>query len=649
MPRPAPLRSNGRRRAALVALISLPLAGVAVAVPGTAGAASRATVAGTVPTWATAHSSKGAAAGSGVVDARVYLASPDADGLDAFVRAVSDPASPSYGKYLSQADYTARFAPTAQQVRSVSDWLAGSGLKVTTVGAGNRYVAVHGSVAQAAKAFGTTFGMYAHNGKTVRAASQPATVPAGLSASVLTITGLDTADHLVRQASQRPFPSPDGFRNAQPCSSYYGEKTATTKADGTTPLPAFEGKALPYAVCGYVPSQLRTAYGSGSLDGTGVTVAVTDAYAAGTILQDANTYATRHGDRAFAKGQFSQSLPSSFVRQKTCGGSGWYGEETLDVEAVHALAPAAGVRYYASASCFDDDFIDTLGRVVDDNTASIVTNSWSDVEAAETPATTAAYQQIFKQGAAQGIGFFFSSGDNGDEAAATGTKQVDYPASDPFATAVGGTSLAVDRTGYAFEAGWGTDKYTLSSDGTAWNPIATDPFLYGAGGGVSGLFAAPDYQRGVTGSTQRSVPDLGLDADPTTGMLVGETQTFAAQGKDVEKYDEYRIGGTSLASPLMAGVQALAQQSAGRRLGFANPAIYARRATAAFRDIVAGSRDAGNVRADYANGVDGTAGLLYSVRTFDDDSSLRTGAGWDDVTGVGSPTAAYATSYTTRR
>jgi len=133
-------------------------------------------------------------------------------------------------------------------------------------------------------------------------------------------------------------------------------------------------------------------------------------------------------------------------------------------------------------------------------------------------------------------------------------------------------------------------------------------------------------------------PTSALDADPTTGMLVGETQTFP-RGVG---YGEYRIGGTSLASPLMAGLQALATQESGR-LGFANPRIYqlARSGSGAFRDVTAAHDGAANVRPDYVNRANASGGVAYSVRTFGDDSSLHTGAGWDDVTGVGSPTAAY--------
>ena len=150
-------------------------------------------------------------------------------------------------------------------------------------------------------------------------------------------------------------PPPDAFVNAPPCSTYFGEKTANQ-------YPAVNGKKVPFAPCGYTPSQYQGAYGTAGLaakgnDGRGVTVAITDAYAAPTILQDANTYAQRHGQRAFRSGQFKQILPKKpfrlgfddTVNGDLCGEQGWYGEETLDVEAVHAMAPGANVLYVAGA------------------------------------------------------------------------------------------------------------------------------------------------------------------------------------------------------------------------------------------------------------------------------------------------------------
>jgi subtilase family serine protease len=115
-------------------------------------------------------------------------------------------------------------------------------------------------------------------------------------------------------------------------------------------------------------------------------------------------------------------------------------------------------------------------------------------------------------------------------------------------------------------------------------------------------------------------------------MLVGETQQFPGGAH----YDEYRIGGTSLASPLFAGLTAVAVGAkGGRGAGFLNPLIYRHRG--AFDDVKGSSPDPGNVRVDFANGVNADNGLVYSVRTFNQDSSLSVKAGYDDVTGVGVP------------
>ena len=115
-------------------------------------------------------------------------------------------------------------------------------------------------------------------------------------------------------------------------------------------------------------------------------------------------------------------------------------------------------------------------------------------------------------------------------------------------------------------------------------------------------------------------------------------------------YDEYRIGGTSLAAPVIAAVQALAQQARhGVPLGFANPAIYQRYGTSAYHDVtdhpLGAGRDLAVVRVDYVNGADASKGTTTSLRSLGKDSSLKATVGYDDVTGVGSPGAGYVSSY----
>src|SRR3954462_13251938 len=221
------------------------------------------------------------------------------------------------------------------------------------------------------------------------------------------------------------------------------------------------------------------------------------------------------------------------------------------------MAPGADIVYVGAPNNFQD--LDAaLNHVVDRRLAQIVTNSYGFSGEFLPPGFIKPYNDTFTQAAAEGIGVYFSSGDSGDEVANLGVASVDWPASSPWVTAVGGTSLGVTQSdGYLGETGWGTLRAPLA--GNAWG---TPVFQFGGGGGTSRLFAEPRYQQGVVGNDlatrwgptpARVVPDVAMDGDPNTGMLVGQTQTFS----DGAYYDEYRIGGTSLSSPLFAGVMAL--------------------------------------------------------------------------------------------
>ncbi|HEU5033384.1 MAG TPA: S53 family peptidase [Mycobacteriales bacterium] len=607
---------------------------VGIVAPTAATAASPGTVrhTGSRPSWATAARDVGHANASDHVDLHVWLALRNEAQAQALAVAVSDPSSPQFGHYLTPAQFQQRYAQTAAEADAVASWLRAAGLAVTETPASHQYVAASGSVAQVAKALSIQLDNYSVRGQTWRAPANDPQVPADLAASIAGFTGLDTASHLNRP-SDRVEPPPAGFANAGPLSAYYGEKTATS-------LPTYNNKTLPYAVAGYTPTQLRGAYGvtSSGLKGSGSTVAITDAYYSPTMVQDANQYIANHDPTApplVMNTNYFEHLASDFSLQQACGADGWLGEETLDVEAVHAMAPQANIEYFGAANCDDSGFLVALNDAANDPDVDVVTNSWDGYETLDTPDVFTAYDQVFAAGIDQGKAFLFSSGDDGDELAATGTKQVDYPASDPLVVAVGGTSVGIGASNTIVgTSGWGTEKATQS--GTGWN----DPsFLYGSGGGCSAAFAQPSWQTVTTGcSGSRGVPDVSMDADPTTGMLVGETQTFPSH--DV-RYGEYRIGGTSLASPLLAGVIALVDQASRAHQGanVVGPGVfYGLRS--GLSDVQAqGSRtalpDAGNVRVDYVNGVDASNGTVNSVRTFGQDSSLTLGRGWDQTTGLG--------------
>jgi subtilase family serine protease len=638
------MREGMPARAGRVALVAC-AAGLAVAPGALAAPAGRKPVAAAGPQLTANAVDRGAAAKTAPQSLRVYLApNGGEDALKQAVTDVSTPGSATYGQFLTPEQFRAKYAPTDATVKAVKLWLKAEGLKPAGVEASGRYITATGTAAAAEAAFATTLHDFTKGDETFQAPTATPTVPDAVAANILAVSGLATAERMMKPL-QQSFPPPAAFVNARPCSAFYGSTPAKFQADFKTPLPQFNGATLPYSPCGYQPAQLRSAYEGGStFTGAGQAVGIVDAYAAPTIEADADTYATRHGDAAFAAGQLTQSAPKNFTHAKECDPSGWYGEETLDVEAVHAMAPGANVRFYGAKSCEDPDIADTLDAVVDENQVTIVSNSYGEPESAEALEDIVANEQAFQQGALQGMTFFFSSGDNGDEQATTGTLQADYPASDPYITSVGGTSTGIAADGsLAFQTGWGTQKYALSADGASWTPQG---FLYGSGGGYSSLFNRPDYQSKVIPAgapAGRAYPDVAMDADPTTGMLVGETQQFPAG----PAYGEYRIGGTSLASPLMAGVQALTQQRAGGRMGFINPALYkaGKNKPGQFLDVTGPGPDAGNVRADYTNSLDPSGGIVYSIRTFNQDSSLVVTPGWDDVTGFGAPSPKYINAF----
>jgi subtilase family serine protease len=653
--------------AAVTAMVALALA---PAGPASAASPDRVDVANAQPSLAGARTLAGSDPAQRIT-VKLYLKQRNSGDLEALVRTVSDPSSSSYGQYLTPDAFRTRFSPTAATVDSVRSFLTGYGIGVAEVPANRGYVAALGTVAQFQKAFGTSLATVQVAGTKLRAAVSAPSLPTALAGDVVAVSGLASVSSLVkpqhvdgpqvgsRTASTRATgttttsaPPPNAFVNGKPCSSYYGEKVATSAP------PAF-GKAQPYAPCGYVPSQLQGAYGVSSavakgVDGRGVRVAITDAYAAPTIASDANTYAKLHGQKPFARGQFTQVLPASFnngyddtVNGDTCGEQGWYGEETLDVEAVHAMAPGAHITYVASPSCNNDDLAVTINKVVDEHLADIVTNSWGGTnESNGSPQLDRVYEQIFEQAAAQGIGFYFSSGDSGDDSIDNnGTPTVDAPANSPFVTAVGGTSLAVGRSNTRlWETGWSTGTSSLSNG--AWSPTPPGDYLYGGGGGISRVFRQPWYQQGVVPASlsttfnrhpARVVPDVSAIGDPNTGMLVGETQTFP---DGTVKYSEYRIGGTSLASPIFAGIMALADQAAGRPHGFANPILYRAYGSDALYDSKARPGTA-VVRVNNSNGIDPSGGTVNILRTIDDEDPaatiLRVTPGYDDMTGIGSP------------
>jgi subtilase family serine protease len=511
----------------------------------------------------------------------------------------------------------------------------------------------------------------------------------GVDQTIETPAGLSGAEELPNASRAKPsgtgapIPQPEGFRNAPPCSKSYGEKLDTTDPPYGHAYPY----PLPYAVCGYTPPQLQGAYGltpqiAHGINGTGVTVAVIDAYASPTLFSDAREYSKKNQPgEVLASGQFSELLSKTFNEAERCGAPGWFGEQTLDVEAVHATAPGAHILYVGAKNC-EAALFSAVQRVVDGHLASVITDSWGENggDLLVSEGVRKSFDNVLLMAAGTGISVQFSSGDEGDEFANLGMNVADYPPSSPYDTAIGGTSLQVGAANERIqELGWSTSRSALCTETllaagypgctnpllNTWLPPAPGQYRYGSGGGTSYKYPEPYYQQGVvpaelaerntsvTKVANRVEPDISAVGDPTTGMLVGETQTFP----DGVYYDQYRIGGTSLSSPLFAGIVADADQAAGVSLGFLNPLLYKLARTpatakSAFYDVIPRAKQA-NVRNDFLNSVDSKEGIITSVRTLDYQGSevhcdatghcarqtvaLNPVSGFDSMTGLGSP------------
>jgi subtilase family serine protease len=667
-------------RRSLIALGAAALAVPIVIGPvGAAGAAApRVLLRGSMPLLPQGVVPQGAVPRGERISVQVQLKLRDQAGADALALAVSTPGNTQYHRYLTPDQFRARFSPTQAQVAKVSSWLTQQGLKVSGVPASRLYVSAEGTAAQVEAVFHTSLVTVESNGQQRRVNTPEPSIPADLAVDVDGITGLTqvlahsnrvgAGDEIKRStagtsAAEAASPSGSadappiaGFRVAGPCSNFWDEKEATN-------LPPYGGgypSPLPWATCGYKPSQLRDAYGTtkvvaGGIDGKGVTVAILDAFASPTIFSDASTYARRNDpSHPLKTSQFSQKAFRPFVMAgpNQCDASGWYGEETLDVEAVHAMAPGAQILFVGGKSCQNSDLDDALAWILDNDKADIVSMSFGNIGEIVPQADFDRTVRLHTQAAIEGIGLYYSSGDAGDNTNTPGfpaqfIPDPDFPASSDLATSVGGTSLGVDANGnVAVEHGWDTGISAFDPATGTYSPGRKGAFLYAAGGGASRLFGQPDYQQGVVpndiaraiGAPKRRVsPDVGMDGDPNTGFLVGQTQTFP----EGILYDEYRIGGTSLSAPLFAGVMALMDQKAGFHHGFANPFLYSLAGSAAFRDITPGPKIA-VVRRNFTNGTDDSAGFTNpSVRTIDADlQTLRTLPGYDTLTGLGAPNGA---------
>jgi subtilase family serine protease len=634
------MRNRSQAVTALVAVTAAStLLASGVASASTAGPAggARAVLASTAPTAAQYGSSLAAMAPASGVQVSVFVGRDQA-ALAAAAAAVSNPASRSYGHYLTPAQVRAKYGATSAQQNAVAGWLRQSGLRVTNRNAFT--VSASGSTAQAESALRARLELSRPRDAIAQVVSAgPMSVPAALGRTVSTVRVATAAIPMGQHEplKKMTYAAPGSTAAAkikEKCSAYYGQKKAST-------LPGAYGHTLTWSPCGYLPQQLRSAYGAtkSGLTGRGVSLAILSEDNDSTALADANKWAKERGFAPFKPGQYSADIASHAPN-----GIG-DGESALDIESSHGMAPDAKVNYVVgNGKITGDRLLDSLDEVVTYGIASVVSSSWYEGYMPVPKSMITAWEGVLERGAVEGITVNFATGDYGDET------PLQYPGSDPWITTVGGTSLAVGaHSKNLWETGWETEETSLAKNGQSWNPQPPGSFREGSTGGVSHTFSEPYYQQGVVsgntyqGQAMRDVPDVSDLGDWNLGYQIGLS---IPQGHGKTVYIDAVNGGTSLSSPMFTGFEAdLIQGRGGIALGFANPALYDMASTAAFHDVTGSPQGQSLTEANVYGPAYGQAPTLSTMGQCASTKHLACGAGYDTVSGIGSPGPDFFSSF----
>ena len=606
-------------------------------------------IAGTVVPFTGTTQATGQVAASMSLTIQAWL-TPNVTAAQQYASAVSTPGDAQFQHYLSPTSYATEFAASVSAAANVATWLRGQGFTGVTINPQRSYVTATAPVSTIDSAFHTQIDSYKSTAQLnagaypLRANSEPLSLPSSLSSSVVGITGIDNAaptlpmDRLSSKASKgTSTASKPSATSSQSCSKYYGQYEATGQPE------QFGATSFPTVVCGYSADQLRAAYGANSTNtGRGQTVALVEVGLTQDMFLTLQDYAAANDLAAPSSERYAEL---SLGQGSACGDP-FDGEEQLDVESAYAMAPGAGQLVVGGDSCnngyaglqalFDADTA-VLDGADGRPLATVVSNSWESGGEAQAATFTDIEHDFLVQAAAEGVGMYFSAGDGSG---------VGAPSDDPYATAVGGTTLGLGASSNRlFETGWSTGISALS--GSSW---LFEGEQGASGGGPSLDWAQPSYQQGVVpaslataagdrGGLVRAVPDISADADPFTGMAVGAL-TFSASGAPA--YSESDIGGTSLAAPLVAGIVADAQQGQSKPFGFINPALYKLATSNAYHDVlpITGSAPTAYKGAWCPTALCGAEALT----TFDDQSYDMAGytgqvtlKGYDTMSGIGTP------------
>jgi subtilase family serine protease len=488
----------------------------------------------------------------------------DSAGLDAALAALNDPTSPEYHHFLSPEEYARRFGAASTTVASLAATLRAAGLRVPMATASAGLLNAQGTVATLDALFGVRLGDYCDkHGERYIAPDVTPHIPTSL-AGVSGVLGLDTRSVIHTGSIAAP------------------RRPMVTGGNG------------------FGPTELERAYDLGPLHQAGLTGANQT-----VALPEIDQF--RRSDVQSYDQTFGLRTGAINVTPVAGGASSTSPEPVLDIEVIHAIAPAATIDVYESEADLGS-VAQMFSKIVSDNHAQVISISLGACEKGLDPSTAQSFydsiDNSFQQAAAQGMSVLVASGDSGAYGCQDDNLSVPEPSSNPYVTAVGGTALFTNADGsYSREAGW---EGPLESSG--------------GGGGISVVYRRPSWQTGPGVDNQfsngaRQVPDIAADADPLTGYSVYYSGDGGCRGSECWQV----VGGTSGATPLWAGIVLLANELSrshgGKPLGLLNPQLYqlgaSAQASRVFHDVTVG----GN--------------LYYSAAS-----------AWDYSTGWGSPIGA---------
>lgn len=484
--------------------------------------------------------------------------------LRRFAREVTDPASPLYGGYQPVSVLARRFGASLRARAAVTRYLRASGGRDVFVDATGLFVHLTITATRAQRLFGTQLAEFASAGGRFVAPAASVHVPRRLSGLIEGVVGLDTRRVM-------------GHPAVQPSSAYF-PATGTPKG-----CPAGVGTG------GFTPNQYRTAYDYSPLYAAGLT-------GAGERVALIEIDGFRYSDlTAFAR-CFGLDVPAETtylvgIRHALPPGA----ETTLDLEVLDSVAPdLAGLDVFESDGNSASVLRAYLAPLLYPNAKpQIISTSVGLCERfsdeTDNGAAVRSAERTFQLLASTGVTVLAAAGDNGSADCAAGEPRppapdrrlaVDFPASSPWVTGVGGTQLFLNP-----------DNHIQRQ--LVWNDAGQHPMSAG-GGGRSRLFARPAYQRGVVTGDRRVVPDVSALADPAPGYATYCSAPDCGIGSRWST-----VGGTSAATPLLAGGVALVEQDLrqhGRKaIGFMNPLLYglARTDPRVFSDVTAYGNDVG--------------------------------------------------------